>query len=412
MKVSKNDTQGIAGINAVEKVINNDFGWIFRNQPILDVGLDAIIETISDGKTDNGQFAVQIKSGNSWFKKEKITKTGITFRSDLEHLEYWLNYSLPVFIFINNPNGLIYWQIVNEKNVVRLGKNWKIELPFTNTLSLDNKKIIHSLCHFKGSSKDYSELGISDLSHALSKGYALDILLNNKLSNGEIINLLIFLTKTQKRREYYRSDIVKKRWENTPATVVYIYVYMSYEEHKQNNWICRSQWISEDLNSEFAPSKIKGTEIDKNLILEWSKNNNILSELYSNPIEKEKYLPESKKILELSDFCLKKATELFTKYKQNIISEAIFAKELKHLNESIGRLDELSLKIDNPVLECYDFHQNFLSYIASIDNIRIVFITQQKGKNTVENRDWLIDNYIKTANKNRLKLEFELEKLN
>lgn len=410
MKVSKNDTQGIAGLNAVEKVINNNFGWIFRNQPILDVGLDATIETISEGETDNGQFAVQIKSGYSWFKEK--TDTGIIFRCNFEHLDYWLNNLLPVFIFIHHPDGIIYWQIINEKNIIRLEKLWKIEIPFTNTLSLDNKEVIHSLCHFKGSSKDYSELSVRDLSHGFSKRYALDILLNNKLSNGEIINLLISLTKTQKKREYYRSDIVKQLWENTSATVVWIFVYMSYEEHKQNNWICRSQWISEELDSKYAPQKIGGTEIDKNLFFEWSNIYNSLSEIYSNPMTKEKYLPESKKILELSDNCLEKVSELFTKYKKKMINESSFSKGLNKLTGNIEKLNELILRIDNPVLECYDFHQIFLIYIAAIDNIRIVFIDQQKGENTINNRDWLMNDYIKIARKNRLKLGFELEKLN
>ena len=37
------------GVNAFEKAIL-DIGWIFREQPIVDVGIDAIIEQSEDGE--------------------------------------------------------------------------------------------------------------------------------------------------------------------------------------------------------------------------------------------------------------------------------------------------------------------------------------------------------------------------
>ena len=51
------------GINEVEKVIIKNIGWIFREQPIADVGIDAIIEQVENGEPTGKFIALQIKTG-------------------------------------------------------------------------------------------------------------------------------------------------------------------------------------------------------------------------------------------------------------------------------------------------------------------------------------------------------------
>lgn len=44
--------------------------WLFREQPVNDIGIDAHIEYIENGKPKQ-LLALQIKSGPSWFRKER-----------------------------------------------------------------------------------------------------------------------------------------------------------------------------------------------------------------------------------------------------------------------------------------------------------------------------------------------------
>ena len=37
------------GVNAVEHIVLHELGWIFREQPIVDMGIDAHIERVDDG---------------------------------------------------------------------------------------------------------------------------------------------------------------------------------------------------------------------------------------------------------------------------------------------------------------------------------------------------------------------------
>ena len=90
------------GVATTEKIINK-MGLIFREQPTDDYGVDAQIETIENGYATGKLIAVQIKSGESYFKEP--TSEGIVFRGERKHYDYWLNHSLPVIIVLYNPEN-------------------------------------------------------------------------------------------------------------------------------------------------------------------------------------------------------------------------------------------------------------------------------------------------------------------
>src|SRR6266851_3434342 len=85
------------GINAVESVVVNELKWIFREQPIADMGIDAHVELVEDGNPSGKLIGLQIKTGKGNFPETKET----------------------------------LWVQVNEGTVERTKKGWKVSLPKT-----------------------------------------------------------------------------------------------------------------------------------------------------------------------------------------------------------------------------------------------------------------------------------------
>ena len=56
------------GVIETDRIITKEIGWIFRERPIVDVGLDAIIEQSEDGNPKGKFLAVQIKTGKGNFQ--------------------------------------------------------------------------------------------------------------------------------------------------------------------------------------------------------------------------------------------------------------------------------------------------------------------------------------------------------
>lgn len=106
----------------------SDYGWLFREQPINDYGIDAHVEIVVDGQVTGDLIAIQVKSGMSYFSE--TTDTSIIYRTDDSHIEYWTEHCLPVIIVLYDPdNKILYWEQVTEESYVSTGKGWKIAIP-------------------------------------------------------------------------------------------------------------------------------------------------------------------------------------------------------------------------------------------------------------------------------------------
>lgn len=121
------------GLSALEYYFS-ERGWLFREQMTHDYGIDAHVEIFNGNYPTGKIIAIQIKSGESFFKEEKSDY--FVFRTEYKHANYWSDHSLPVILVLYNPEiKELFWQVVNEETLVSTGKNWKIEVPKLNKLN-------------------------------------------------------------------------------------------------------------------------------------------------------------------------------------------------------------------------------------------------------------------------------------
>lgn len=218
MKVDQQSGIGRIGVSAVQLVFA-ELGFIFREQPIEDYGIDAHIEMVDDGKASGKLIALQIKSGES-FLKEK-TNDSIVFRGKLEHLLYWLSHSLPVMVIIYDPtNKVVYWQIVSKYIAQKTKKGWKINIPLTQQVNNSSVDLIKQHAKKLSTLNDYTIISLKDISHGMTKRYSANILLSKEHTKPELVKLIKNITEELKYREYYRNNLVTQRWEGKCASVV------------------------------------------------------------------------------------------------------------------------------------------------------------------------------------------------
>jgi len=105
-----NPTEHI-GMAAVDLIVTGELGWIFRPQPMADMGIDAHIELVVDGEPTGALVAAQVKTGPSHFHEEV---DAYVYYGDLAHLDYWTGHSLPVLLIAHLPdNGPKPWTLAS-----------------------------------------------------------------------------------------------------------------------------------------------------------------------------------------------------------------------------------------------------------------------------------------------------------
>lgn len=114
------------GVNAVESVTLNDLGWIFREQMIVDMGIDAHLELVEDGVPTGKLVAVQIKTGLGNFH---VSESHLTYYIEKAHRDYWLNHALPVILVAHLPGtDETLWAPINDSNVEETPSKWKVSI--------------------------------------------------------------------------------------------------------------------------------------------------------------------------------------------------------------------------------------------------------------------------------------------
>lgn len=107
-----NTTERI-GVSKVQLIVYEKLHWIFREQVIDDCGIDAHIELKDDDYVTGKLIAVQIKSGESYFKENNKGK--IVYYIDKKHFNYWMSNILPVILILyNTKTGECIWEYVGK----------------------------------------------------------------------------------------------------------------------------------------------------------------------------------------------------------------------------------------------------------------------------------------------------------
>ena len=121
------------GVSAAALVFET-WGWLFREQPVEDYGIDAHVEPFDGPEQPARQLlALQIKTGASFFREE--TKDGWWFRETRRHWHYWLGHVLPVAVILYNPEtGTLFWQHAEASLVQLTGEEGKLLIPRSHVL--------------------------------------------------------------------------------------------------------------------------------------------------------------------------------------------------------------------------------------------------------------------------------------
>ena len=228
MKANSKSHTGRVGVAGTQLLFKR-LGWIFREQPIEDYGIDAHVEVVENNTATGKLIALQIKSGESWFRQK--TSDGFVFRGDREHLEYWQQHSLPVMIILyQDDEQIAYWQAVNSSNVQKTGIGWKLIIPFAQKIDALSLERIQEFSRKLTATNGYTILSFQDVSHGGAKRYSANILLTKEYAKPDIIEISKKITAELKAREYHRNKQVKLHWEGKEAHVIWLFLYLSLDD--------------------------------------------------------------------------------------------------------------------------------------------------------------------------------------
>ncbi|MEV4708176.1 DUF4365 domain-containing protein [Actinoplanes sp. NPDC049316] len=133
------------GVALVDQFVHEHLQWIFRELPVSDVGIDAIIEQRAGDRATGRLMGVQIKSGSSFFRER--APDGWIYRGIRDHLDYWLGYELPVLlVLVDVDDKVAYWGHIEARRVSLTSNGWKIVIPDGQRLDATALDPLSAIC--------------------------------------------------------------------------------------------------------------------------------------------------------------------------------------------------------------------------------------------------------------------------
>jgi len=155
-KQSQAQRTGSVGVTIVTRLVEDELKWNFRrNHQEDDFGIDGYVDIVrSDGAMIGKSFAVQIKTGSSHVAK--TSDQGFLLYGEIKHLNYFLNFSVPVILVWVDDSKKQAWWIHVTPHAIRMTKTgWSILIPKTNRFDSSSSNLLLKLA---GPTKDYLPL--------------------------------------------------------------------------------------------------------------------------------------------------------------------------------------------------------------------------------------------------------------
>jgi hypothetical protein len=129
-------------------IVTRQLRWYLRPQPFGDVGIDAHVEPVVDGRASGRLLAMQIKSGPSQFLESAPGSDGWVHREGSRtHRDYWLRYQLPVLLVLYDvENQVAHWQRITPDTAVMTRVGFKVVVPASQRLDTAAATELAGIC--------------------------------------------------------------------------------------------------------------------------------------------------------------------------------------------------------------------------------------------------------------------------
>jgi len=410
MKAKQTERTGRRGVALVMGTFESS-GFAFREQAESDYGVDGHAELIKSEQPTGQLLGIQIKTGESYLPER--TENAIVFRTDAEHVDYWLNHALPMIVCLcDADNQTIYWQAVTDETAISTGKGYRFDVPLTQILDVSAVQQLTDLLTPLVSPDRYTIFKTEDVSHGLAKRYSFKVVVNGTATKAEIASIVRQVTTDGAKRRYHRNHMVEGRWGDADAHVVWTFVYPSAEDEARCNHICRSLWIHESLDDGARPLPMTGENIGNDIVVDWSGNYSFLAQHTStNSLTKENYINAVIPPIDELKQLLERIGGQLLSLKNGDITEDSFLSatdaDRKRTNDIYMSISAMSLA----PFECKDMDERLECFIACLDNIALHY--SEKGRDT-----WTAPNRLELALQQRsyaiehlAELQYELKKI-
>ncbi len=247
----------------------------------------------------------------------------------------------------------------------------------------------------------------SDNSTGIAKRYSANVVTDRHYGKAAIREVIKETIWELRHSDYYRSDITRVLFGDQEAEVVWLFVYLDESDREQHNWICRAQWISENLTGPARPKDLNGNDHIGAINIEWNSMHQARRETLHRRSKRE-WFEDVDSLVPRMESTIARVQTLYGALRSGTVEEVQFFDSMAEVEQASTQLYLESGSSHAAPLECAIANQSYQQAITSFSNVSLPF---RRQKSSWKQMDWHLRTYLDQFEQDLQRLKLDLERV-
>ena len=253
---------------------------------------------------------------------------------------------------------------------------------------------------------------LRDVSHGGAKRLTAKVLVDIHCDREVLREIIRDVTCQVRQSSYCRGELVRNRWGNSQAHVVWLYLGADLQDLSRANWLARTQWIDPCLDQRMRPMELSASEHVDSIAIAWNESYAEMQRFYrEHSVDKGRALGQLEPLVAQARAIGSRIADWFDKREDDELDEKTLIERVRAASSDIDTISDRASNLSFPPQDVKDYDRRAQSLFAHLGNMALYYSERGVTIWPMKNRTVLMRYTVNDFRADLRRLEFEREKL-
>ena len=253
---------------------------------------------------------------------------------------------------------------------------------------------------------------LRDVSHGGARRLTATVLVDPHYDREVLREIIREATRQIRLSSYHRSELVRSRWRDSPAHVVWLYLAANLQDLCNANWLARTQWIDPGLDRKMRPLELLASEHLDSIAITWNDSYTRMQGFYSkHSVDKGGALAQLEPLVAQATLVGSRIASWYDAFESSNLDETTLIERVRTASPEIDAITNQALNLSFPPQDVRDYDTRAQSLFGHLCNMALYYSERGVTLWSEKNRTVLMHSTVKDFRADLERLEFEREKL-
>ena len=253
---------------------------------------------------------------------------------------------------------------------------------------------------------------LRDVSHGGARRLTATVFVDPHYDREVLREIIREATCQVRHSSYHRSELVRNRWRDSHAHVVWLYLAAGLQDLCNANWLARTQWIDPGLDQKMRPLELSASEHLDSIAVTWNDSYTMMQGFYSeHSVDKGGALAQLEPLVAQATRVGSRIASWFDAFESSNLDETTLIARVRTASSDIDAITNQALNLSFPPQDVRDYDTRAQSLFGHLGNMALYYSERGVTMWLEKNRTILMRFTVRDFRADLRRLEFERGKL-